>query len=240
MGRRARKTREPERAGSLAPSDQLLAIFAVNVILVAWVAYSLVVCYEEIPHLPKWIFWAEGAVLVISGPLSLLDTWWPRLKGIAEDRDGGRELLDVNVNVFKAAVFALTVVDVVVLWRLAESTGGVLSPYAPFLPAPAIFASFVTKKWQTILGLSIGVAIAIGVSTIEVPHEYADLLAYQGSAAVMVILAGLLSALRARVAQTGQSITGQWSALADDRRPPPGKKLSDVDDDDDLPSPANP
>jgi hypothetical protein len=159
-----------------------------------------------------------------------------RLRKIWEDdgTDRAARQIKVNTTVLKAVVFVVTVLDIVVLWRLAEQTGGVLSPYAPFLPAPAIFASFVTKKWETILALSLAVAIAIGFSTIEVPEPLPDIKAYQGSAAVMVILAGMLSALQARFASTGEPLTGRGSALAEDDDP---EQDDDSEQDDDWPDP---
>lgn len=194
----------------LTPSDQLFAIFVVNIILVGWVWLSFTEFYNsDPPNLANWIYWAEGITVIGAGAMSLLDSWWPRLRRIADDGASSTAPLNVNVNLLKGAVFAFTILDIVVLWRLSEETGGVLSPYAPFLPAPAIFASFVTKKWQTILGLSLLVAVAIGLSTLKVPSPLPDLHSYQGSAAVMVILAGLLSALRAWVAGTGEPFIGQ-------------------------------
>jgi hypothetical protein len=199
----------------------------VNLILLVWVVVSFLWFYEPTPVLPDWIYGAESLVLVSAVVLAM----WPRLKRIAEGGDHDSEApLDINILVLKGAVFVLTALDIVVLWQLAESTGGVLSPYAPFLPAPAIFASFVTKKWETIAGLSLAVALAIAFSSLEVPEPLPDIAAYQGSAAVMVILAGVLSALQARVASTGQPITGAGSVAAEEDRQKPDDW--DLDDDD--------
>ncbi len=239
MGVRRDGENDRSGTGGLEPKDQLLAIFVVNVILAVWVGMSFSRFHEPAPILPTWMYWAEAVVLVLSAALSLMDAWWPRLRRVAEDRDGP-ESIDVNESLLKVMVIALTALDILILWRLAEETGGVLSPYAPFLPAPAIFASFVTKKWQTIVALSIAVAIFIWFSTMEIPHPLPDIQAYQGSAAVMVILAGLLSAIRARVAGTGQSLTSQWSVLTEDRDRTSAEEGGFGDDDDDLPSPASP
>jgi hypothetical protein len=230
--------REGPPKGGLTPSDQLLAIFVVNLILVAWVAASFSGFYDAPrPHLPGWMFWVEGLVL---GSAILLASW-PRLRGIAEGRgDGDPPPPEVNLYVLKGAVFVLTALDVLILWRLAEETGGVLSPYAPFLPAPAIFASFVTKKWETIVGLSIAVAISIALSSFRVPNPFPEVEVYQGSAAVLVILAGTLNALQARVASTGQPITGRGSLVIRDEIKPLIDPLKKLDDDDDFASSTKP
>jgi hypothetical protein len=235
--KRGEQAPEELTGDGLTPSDQLLALFAVNAILAAWVGLSFWRYYPHPPSIPTWIYWVEGLILVTSAILSLLDTLWPRLKRIAIGVPSSTQLLKINITVMKAAVFVITGSYVVVIWQLAEATGGVLSPYAPFLPAPAIFVSFVTKKWWTIGGLSLVVAVFIVFSTLEVPEPLPDLKAYQGSAGVMVLLAGMLSALQAQVVSTGQPLTGQGSTdsargASDDGRRGDGGDWPDLDDDD--------
>src|SRR4051812_37637456 len=72
----------------LIPSDQLLAIFAVNVILLAWGWLSFSVFYSpHPPNLPNWIYWGGGFILIASLVLAVAEDLWPRLKRIAEGAD---------------------------------------------------------------------------------------------------------------------------------------------------------
>jgi hypothetical protein len=82
--------------------------------------------------------------------------------------------------------------------------------------------------------LSALVVIAIVFSNLEVPSPLADAEAYQGSAVVMVMLAGFLSALQAWVASTGVPVTGQMPKK--EKNPKRGSSAVDDDCPDDLAS----
>jgi hypothetical protein len=67
----------PAETTRLTPSDQLLAIFAVNLLLLAWVGFSFSRFHRpDAPELEGWIYLAEVAILVLSLSLSLFDAWW--------------------------------------------------------------------------------------------------------------------------------------------------------------------
>lgn len=206
---------EPLNNRSLTPSDQLLGIFAVNAIIVGWVATAFVAWYDPYPHIPPWMYVTEVAILFLSSALALIDTWWPRVRKIGLGSDGEPDPVNVNVVVLKVAVFALTLAYIFVLWRLAEETGGVISPFAPFVTAPAVFAPFVTKNWKTIIALSLLVTLAIFVSDKTETLSLRSLWPYKGTAAVMVLLAGVLTALRMGVAKKGSPLTGEGSEPED-------------------------
>ena len=228
------QTPEVPPSNGLTPSDQLLALLAVNVILACWVGFSFWQYYDPVPpHLPTWLYLVEAAILGSSFFLSL----WPQLKAIAKGDPSSVQHTNIPIVVLKSAVFVLTFVSIVVIWQLAEETGGVMSPYAPFLPAPAVFGVFVTKKPETIIGLSLVVTVFIAFSTLHVPEVLPDIKAYQGSAAVMVLLAGVLSWLRARGANVSERLSTQESADSRGPKPSPdepkeGQDWPDLDDDD--------
>lgn len=204
---------------SLTPSDQLLGIFIVNLIIVIWVGVAFAAWYEHLPELPEWIYWVEGLILALSIGLALFDVWWPRVRDLGIGPNEGPESVNVNIWVLKVSVFALTGLYIFVLWRLGEETGGVVSPFAPFLTAPALFAPFVTRNWKTIIGLSLLVTVAIGFSEKTSTFQLDGLWPYKGSAAVMVLLAGTLTALRMNVSKRGSPLTGEGS---DQQVAPPG------------------
>jgi hypothetical protein len=198
----------------LTPSDQLLGIFAVNFIIVVWVGIAFAAWYDPYPHLPKWMYGAEAFILILSFALALFDSWWPRVKDLGLGPNEGPVSANVNIWVLKIAVFGLTLLYLFVLWMLAEETGGVVSPFAPFLTAPALFAPFVTKNWKTIIALSLLVTAAIAFSNQTDTLMLEALWPYKGTAAVMVLLAGMLTALRMRVAKKGSPLTGEGSEPA--------------------------
>lgn len=198
----------------LTPSDQLLGIFAVNFTIALWVGIAFVAWYDSIPDIPKWIYAAEGVILAVSFLFSVLDVVILRFRNIGEGvPNDDPPSVSVNVLFLKIAVIALTVLYVFVLWRLSEETGGVVSPFAPFLTAPALFAPFVTRNGATILILSIFVTLAIFVSSKTGTLGIDSTWPYKGTAGVMVLLAGVLTALRMRVAKKGAPLTGEGSGL---------------------------
>lgn len=202
---------------SLTPSDQLLSLFVVNVILILWVWSSFALLYTpQAPTLQNWMYWLEGSIVVAAGALALYDSWWPRLRDIVRGERGEevsrQKPAELNIHFLKVVVLVLTALNILVLWRLADSTGGVISPYAPFLTAPAIFAPFVTKNWKTILALSATVALALVFSDKTVIKDvFPGVWVYRGSALVMVILAGTLTAVQAFISSKGAPLTGHGS-----------------------------
>jgi hypothetical protein len=217
MGYRANTNSSPETAkepssNGLTPSDQLVGIFLVNAVISAWVGIAFASWYDAYPHLPKWMYAAEAVILVASFALATFDAWWPKVANVSTgEKVGGSVSLDIRV--LKVAVVVLAAAYIFVLWRLSEETGGVVSPFAPFLTAPALFAPFVTKNWKTIVVLSIVVTIAIAISHKTSTLELNSLWPYKGTAAVMVLLAGLLTALRMGVVKRGAPLTGEGSDL---------------------------
>jgi hypothetical protein len=202
---------EPQNNRSLTPSDQLLGIFAVNFIIVSWVAIAFLAWYDSYPHIPPWMYGSQTAILVLSFALATFDSWWPRVRDLGLGPEGDPVSVNANIVVLKIAVLGLTLLNIFVLWRLAEETGGVISPFAPFLTAPAVFAPFVTKNWKTIIALSLLVTLAIGLSDKTDTLSLEGIWPYKGTAAVMVLLAGVLTALRMRVAKKGSPLTGEGS-----------------------------
>jgi hypothetical protein len=175
------------------------------------------------------MYWVELGILASSFGLATFDSWWPRAKDLST---GEKRSTVVNPNVYllKVSVFALAGAYIFVLWRLAEETGGVVSPFAPFLTAPALFAPFVTKNWRTILVLSAVVTLAIFLSHETSTLKLDSLWPYKGTAGVMVLLAGLLTALRMGVAKRGAPLTGVGSE--------PEGAVAGADDDDEAGSPG--
>lgn len=207
---RGKRAETPNNRG-LTPSDQLLGIFVVNFIITVWVAVAFTFWYDSFPHLPTWIYIAEASILVASFVLANFDTLFAKLWDLLRGGDGKPATVNANETVLKVAVFALTLLYIFVLWRIGEETGGVISPFAPFVTAPALFAPFVTKNGKTIIALSILVTIAIVFSEKTSTLELESLWPYKGTAAVMVLLAGVLTALRMQVAKQGGPLTGEGS-----------------------------
>lgn len=204
-------SQNPNNKG-LTPSDQLLGIFAVNFIIVAWVGIAFVFWYETYPDIPLWIYVAEAGILIVSLLSSVLDAVLVRLINIALGRSNdGLSAISSDSFILKFVVVALTVLYIFVLWRILEETGGVASPFAAFLTAPALFAPFVTRNWQTILLLSVLVTAAIVISSETSRLGLDSTWPYKGTAAVMVILAGVLTAIRMWVAIRGAPLTGEGS-----------------------------
>jgi ABC-type Mn2+/Zn2+ transport system permease subunit len=208
-----RREESPDRSNNrgLTPSDQLLGIFLVNFIILIWVGIAFAFWYERFPELPNEMYVAELIILLLSFGLALFDTLWSRVSDLSLGPDGDPSIIKVDVRILKIAVFGLTLLYIFVLWRLAEETGGVISPFAPLLTAPALFAPFVTKNGKTIIALSILVSCAIFVSNETETLGLDSLWPYKGTAAVMVLLAGVLTALRMRVAKRGAPLTGEGS-----------------------------
>jgi hypothetical protein len=234
MDDRMEKTENPPAKRSpgsngLTPSDQLVGIFLVNFVISLWVAIAFATWYKTHPQLPGWMYWVEIGILASSFGLATFDSWWPRTKDLSAGEKRST-VVNPNIYVLKVAVFALAGAYIFVLWRLAEETGGVISPFAPFLTAPALFAPFVTKNWKTIVALSAVVTLAIFLSHETSTLKLDSLWPYKGTAGVMVLLAGLLTALRMGVVKRGAPLTGEGSETEG--------TIIDADDDDEAGSPG--
>lgn len=193
----------------LTPSDQLLGICAVNAIIVVWVGVAFVTWYDEYPSIPIWIYVAEAAIVVLSFFFSVLDAVAIRLINLVSgNSDNGKSPLSENSLFLKFAVAGFTVLYIFVLWRILEETGGLVSPFAPFLTAPALFAPFVTRNGWTIVALSLLVTAGILISSESSTLGIESTWPYKGTAAVMVLLAGLLTVIRLRVRAKGP-LTGE-------------------------------
>lgn len=209
----------------LTPSDQLFSVFITNLILIAGVWASFEYGYRgHPPSLPLWVYWMEGVIVVGSGALALFDSWWPQLRHILTKVPAVRPSQEIPVVALKVTLFALTIANVVVLWKLADRTGGVISPYTTFLTAPAIFAPFIAIRWRTIGFLSAAVIaglwllIALHSPEARSPEHWV----YAGVASLMIAIAAFVSSVRRQVESTGEPITGPNPTPPDLDPPEPG------------------
>lgn len=204
----------------LTPSDQLLSIAGVNLILFG----TIFLCLEygfgsNGPDLPGWLSWGAVLAVLFLGPAALAtsDSWLPGLARLvggganhAEGEEPQRDADDgIDDDVLKGAVFVFSAITILVLWEITERTDGLNSPFVPFLTAPAVFSPFVARKPWPIAGLCLAVVACIVLLTspptaqLLSPEDWT----YKWVAAVMVLVAGALTIVRLVVDRRGP-ITG--------------------------------
>jgi hypothetical protein len=194
----------------LVPSDQLLSIAVVNLILFMTIWAALKEGYEQAPEIPGWVIWLAVGAIAAPGLLATSDSWLPGLARIIRGRDPENGQAPVISERFlKPAVFVFTGVTLMVLWQVTDCTDGVAGPFVPFLTAPAVFSPFVARNPLPIGGLSISVVACIVFlqtpppQSLLTPEDWT----FKLVAGMMIAIAAALTIVRLRV-ERGGPITG--------------------------------
>lgn len=178
------------------PADLLLTIAISNVVMLGGIVISLAFGYDrsQLDEMPA-LFWIVFAVVIgIGGVAALSGDIAGRL---ARASFGINATLYVPKGLAKVLVYALTIATIGVVGYAVETTGGsASSPFTPFLTAPAVFAPFMARRWESIIFIGAAVIVAIWVTEEGDPFLTANGAVYAAVSTALIVIAAIMAAAR--------------------------------------------
>jgi hypothetical protein len=212
----AASTSDPGGSPAGTAVFQVGALALINLIVLGGVA-GLLQLYSNGQSIPTWFVVPEVSIVVIGG-LTCIITFLVQGVGIlvddvvADDEEVARRLRSEpagfaawwlrNRNPFlKVVMIVLSLAMLFALDRLVHETGGGIdSPFAALLTAPAIFGPFLARTWKGIILSVVAVGTAVIYEVQVAPKEATASLndhsrwVYGAVALAMIVLAGMISA----------------------------------------------
>lgn len=178
------------------PGDLLLTIAAANVVMLGGIVVSLAFGYQEsqLSEMPASFWIVFAAVIGIGGIASLSGVIAGKLL---------RSFLSIDVTlnlpkaILKITVYILTIATIAVLGYAVNTTGGsASSPFTPFLTAPAVFAPFMARRWESIIFIGAAVIVAIWVTEGGESFATAHGEVYSAVSTALIVIAAIMASAR--------------------------------------------
>lgn len=178
------------------PADLLLTIAMANLVMLAGIIISLAVGYKrsqlsEMP-LPFWVVFGAvigiGLIASLSGSIA---------GGFTRAAFGISANLSLPEWLSKGLVYVLTIATIAALGYAVKATGGsAASPFTPFLTAPAVFAPFMARRWESIIIIGVAVIAAIWITDAGDSFASANPAVYSAVSTAFIVIAAIMSAIR--------------------------------------------
>lgn len=193
---------------SADPADLLLTIAMANVVILAGIVVSLVIGYDhsQVDEMPA-PFWIVFAIVIGAGfAFSLSGDIAGKFMRTFFSSDA---TLKIPQAWLKVLVYVLTVATIAIVGYAVNTTGGsAASPFTPFLTAPAIFAPFMARRWESIIFIGAAVTAAIWITQGGEPFAPAHAQVYSAVSTALIVIAAVMAAARRRLGIDGHLPAG--------------------------------
>lgn len=178
------------------PGDLLLTIATANVVMLGGIVISLAFGYghSQLNEMPATFWIVFAAVIGIGAIASLSGVIAGKLLRLFL---GINVTLNLPKGLLKVVVYILTIATIAVLGYAVDTTGGsASSPFTPFLTAPAVFAPFMARRWESIIFIGAAVIVAIWVTEGGESFAAANGAVYSAVSTALIVIAAIMAAAR--------------------------------------------